>query len=146
VDCTTGGKVLCERIGVKGYPTIKYGDPNSLEDYEGGRDFEALKKFAQEKLGPNCGPANLDLCDDEKKAFIQKFQAMSSPELEAAISEKDRALATLEADLKTFVEGLQKQYTEVANKKDKDVEVIEKRGLDIMKLVAAHSKAGKAEL
>jgi hypothetical protein len=67
VDCTAGGKELCNSIGVRGYPTIKYGDPNNLEDYKGGRDFDALKKFAEENLGPTCGPANLDLCDAEKK-------------------------------------------------------------------------------
>ena len=39
VDCTAGGKSLCEEIGVRGYPTIKFGDPHNLEDYKGGRDL-----------------------------------------------------------------------------------------------------------
>ena len=47
VDCTAGGKSLCDEVGVKGYPTIKHGDPNNLEDYKGGRDFSALEKFAK---------------------------------------------------------------------------------------------------
>merc|ERR1711957_475935 len=34
VDCTAGGKALCDRIGVRGYPTIKQGDPNNMEDYK----------------------------------------------------------------------------------------------------------------
>jgi len=146
VDCTAAGKPLCDEVGVKGYPTIKYGDPNNLEDFKGGRKFEDLKKFAEDTLGPTCGPANLELCDEEKKALIQKFQAMSSTELEAAVAEKNSALEKAEADFKTYVEGLQKQYTEANEKKDKDIEEIKSSGLGLMKSVLAHSKAGKAEL
>mmetsp|Transcript_60692 Transcript_60692/g.96348 ORF Transcript_60692/g.96348 Transcript_60692/m.96348 type:complete len:169 (+) Transcript_60692:201-707(+) len=146
VDCTAGGKELCNEVGVKGYPTIKYGDPNNLEDYKGGRSFDDLKKFAEANLGPTCGPGNLDLCDDDKKAQIQKFQAMSPAELEAAIAEKSSALEKLEADFKTFVEGLQKQYSEANEKKDKDIEELKNSGLGLMKSVAAHSKAVKTDL
>merc|ERR1719476_635424 len=87
VDCTAAGQSLCQEVGVQGYPTIKHGDPNNLEDYEGGRDLESLKTFAAENLGPSCGPANLDLCDDQKKAEIAKFSAMSVEELDTAITE-----------------------------------------------------------
>jgi len=146
VDCTAGGKDLCSEIGVRGYPTIKYGDPSNLEDYKGGRDFDALKKFAEENLGPTCGPANLDLCDADKKAQIEKFSAMSAADLQAAVDEKVKAQEKLEADFKTFVEGLQKSYTEANEKKDKDVEAIKSSGLGLMKAVAAHNKAAKAEL
>jgi len=146
VDCTAAGKDLCSDIGVRGYPTIKHGDPNNLEDYKGGRDFDSLKKFAEENLGPTCGPANLDLCDDEKKAAIEKFSKMSASELEAAIKEKDDAAEKVETDFKEYVEGLQKQYTEASEKKEKDVEAVKASGLGLMKAVAAHSKAAKAEL
>merc|ERR1719333_1479906 len=146
VDCTAGGKDLCSEVGVKGYPTIKYGDPNNLEDYKGGRDFDALKKFAEANLGPTCGPANLDLCDDAKKADIEKFSKMSTSDLEAAIKEKTDAMEKLETDFKEFVEGLQKQYTEASEKKEKDVAAVKDSGLGLMKAVAAHSKAAKSEL
>merc|ERR1719272_2646994 len=73
VDCTADGKSLCEKNGVSGYPTIKHGEPGNLQDYQGGRDLDALKKFAEENLGPTCGPANLDLCDADGKAQIKKF-------------------------------------------------------------------------
>jgi len=146
VDCTAGGKDLCSEVGVRGYPTIKYGDPSNLEDYKGGRDFDALKKFAEENLGPTCGPANLDLCDADKKAQIEKISAMSAADLQAAVDEKVAAQENLETDFKEFVEGLQKSYTEASEKKDKDVEAIKSSGLGLMKAVAAHNKAAKAEL
>merc|ERR550514_551631 len=85
VDCTAAGKDLCEKHGVQGFPTIKWGDPSDLKDYEGGRDFDGLKKFAEENLKPMCSPSNIDLCDDDKKAEIKKFQDMSDDDLDAAI-------------------------------------------------------------
>eukprot|EP00592_Proboscia_alata_P028156 CAMPEP_0194442332 /NCGR_PEP_ID=MMETSP0176-20130528/126066_1 /TAXON_ID=216777 /ORGANISM="Proboscia alata, Strain PI-D3" /LENGTH=232 /DNA_ID=CAMNT_0039268409 /DNA_START=185 /DNA_END=883 /DNA_ORIENTATION=+ len=92
VDCTAAGKSLCETHGVKGYPTIKWGDPAALEDYQGGRDFDSLQKFASESLKPMCSPNNIDLCDDEKKAEIEKVQAMSDEELAGAITKDPAAL------------------------------------------------------
>merc|ERR1711920_341939 len=82
VDCTAAGKDLCETHGVQGFPTIKYGDPADLQDYNGGRDFDSLKKFAEENLGPQCGPANLDLCSDEVKKKLEGFMKMSPDRLE----------------------------------------------------------------
>jgi len=146
VDCTAGGKSLCEQVGVRGYPTIKYGDPNNLEDYKGGRGFDALKTFAEENLGPQCGPANLDLCDDDKKAQIEKFSQMSTSDLEVAIKEKTESMSKLESDFKEFVEGLQKKYSDANEKKDKDIEEIKNSGLGLMKSVQAHKKSGKSEL
>jgi len=146
VDCTAGGKDLCSDLGVRGYPTIKQGDPNNLEDYKGGRDFDSLKKFAEENLGPTCGPANLDLCDDAKKADIEKFSKMSPSDLEAAIKEKADAMEKLEKDLKELLEGLQAQYKEANEKKEADVAAMKDSGLGLMKAVAAHSKASKSEL
>jgi len=147
VDCTAAGKSLCEEVGVKGYPTIKYGDPNNLEDYKGGRDFDALTKFANENLGPSCGPANVDLCDADKKKMIEQFQGMSSSELDAAIKEKTAAIEKEEADFKALLESLQKQYGEASKKKEEAVEAIKNSGLGLMKAVQAHAKsASKSEL
>merc|ERR1712048_1306613 len=97
--------------GVGGYPTIKYGDPNDLQDYKGGRDFAALKKFAEE-LGPQCGPGNLDLCDEAKKKKIDEFIAMGEQKRTEVIKENEMEMKKIEADFKEFVEGLNKQYKE----------------------------------
>merc|ERR1712061_634791 len=110
VDCTADGKPLCEEVGVQGFPTIKHGDPNNLEDYEGGRDYKALSKFAKDNLGPSCGPANMDLCDDDKKALINKFMAMSIDDLKKAIKEKDDESAAVDTEFDEMVKGLQSSY------------------------------------
>merc|ERR1719163_2210189 len=101
VDCTSGGKDLCEEHGVRGFPTVKYGDPSDLQEYEGGRDFDALKKHA-DGLGPLCSPANLDLCDDDKKKQIEDFKALGNEKREAMIKEKDAEIAKLEKDFEEF--------------------------------------------
>lgn len=140
VDCTAAGKSLCDEVGVRGYPSIKYGDPNNLEDYKGGRTFDALKKFAEENLGPTCGPNNLDLCDDEKKALIEKYSAMSVSDLDAAITDADDKATKAEADFKTFVDGLQKQYEAESKKKDDLIASIKSSGLGFMKQVKNSKK------
>merc|ERR1712196_203510 len=81
VDCTAAGKPLCDQVGVRGYPTIKHGDPNNLEDYKGGRDFAALEKFAK-GLKPVCSPAKLDLCEPEMKEKILELQKLPAADLE----------------------------------------------------------------
>merc|ERR1711918_92309 len=116
-----------------------------MGDYKGGRDFDSLKKFATDNLGPTCGPNNLDLCDDEKKATIAKYTAMSVAELDTFIDESTKKMETAESDFKKFVEGLQKQYEEENKKKDETVEGIKNSGLGFAKAVKA-SKKGKEEL
>ena len=145
VDCTAGGKSLCDQVGVRGYSTIKHGDPNDLQDYKGGRDAASRKKFA-EGLGPVCGPGNLDLCDSEKKAKIEEFKAMGMVKREEMIKEKEKEAETVETDFKAFVEGLQKSYQEASDKKDKDVESVKESGLGLLKAVNAHEKKSKSEL
>jgi len=145
VDCTAAGKSKCDEVGVRGFPTIKHGDPNDLQDYKGGRDFEALKKFT-DGLGPTCSPANLDLCDDAKKKQIEEFKALGAEKREVSIKDKEGEMEKLEADFKTFVDGLQKSYQEASDKKEKDIEALKNSGLGLLKAVHAHEKKAKSEL
>jgi len=86
VDCTAEGKDLCEKHGVQGFPTLKYGDPSDLQAYEGGRSYADILKFAQENLGPTCGPGeNLVLCDDAMKTKIEGYTKMSAGKLDGKI-------------------------------------------------------------
>merc|ERR1712166_83183 len=132
VDCTAGGKELCNEIGVRGYPTIKFGDPNNLEDYKGGRTLADMKKHADE---------NLDLCDADKKASIEKFAAMSVADLDTFIEESGTKMEAAEKDFKEFVENLQKSYEEANKKKDETVEGIKTSGLGFAKAVKASHKS-----
>merc|ERR1719295_1928590 len=142
VDCTAAGKSLCDEVGVQGFPTIKYGDPNNMEDYKGGRDYDALSKFAKDNLGPK----NLDLCDDAKKKQIEEFMALPAAELQAKIKEQDDASAAADKELEELLKSLQKQYEEATKAKDKKKEDIKEAGLGLMKSVMAYRKNEKKEL
>jgi len=108
VDCTAEGKDLCEKVGVEGYPTIKYGDPSDLKDYNGGRDFDSLKKFADENLGPQCGPENMDLCDDATKAKIEGYLKMSADRMEGKIRNAQKVLDVEAPIMKKVIAHLKK--------------------------------------
>jgi len=142
VDCTAGGKPLCDANGVQGFPTLKHGDPSSLEDYSGGRDYDTLEKFAS-GLTPSCGPANMDLCDDKQKAELQKVFDLSDDEINSKIADGEKQLADIEATFKSEVEKLQATYQELTKTKDEDLAKVKALGLGQLKAVKA-AKAKKA--
>lgn len=145
VDCTAGGEALCQEMGVEGYPTIKHGDPADLQDYEGGRDEAELVEFA-DTLGPSCSVANIELCDEAKKALIEKYQKMPADKLKEFIVGKEAEMKKIDSDFDTFVEGLQASYEEAEKKKKTDTAAIKDSGLGMAKSVRASSGAsGSAE-
>jgi hypothetical protein len=147
VDCTAEGEPLCTTHGIRGYPTIKWGDPSALEDYEGGRDFESLKQFADENLKPMCSPSNIDLCDDEKKAEIKMYQDMGVDAISKLIEEKEKEMEDAEKEFENAVQKLQDQYMKLSEAKDTKLEEIKKSGLGLMKAVKASlAKDAKDEL
>jgi protein disulfide-isomerase A6 len=93
VDCTSdGGKDVCEKIEARGYPTIKYFTPETGEkgeSYQGGRTFDALKTFTEEKLEGGCtlGEKQADTCSEEEIAYVEKMTAKGA---EAAKKELNR--------------------------------------------------------
>merc|ERR1711881_83688 len=145
IDCTsTGGKALCDAHGVRGYPTLKYGDPNSLEDYQGGRTLDDLKSFCAESLGPSCGPANRDLCSEDELATLDGYMALSVEELEAQVAEKNKQLEAAEETFKTEVEKLQEAYQKLMSDKDATIDEVKKSGLGDLKKVLAYKKLNAA--
>jgi len=62
-----------------------------LKDYQGGRNYADLKKFADESLGPTCGPGeNLHLCDAATRKKVETYAAMSAAVLEAKIKKAEK--------------------------------------------------------
>jgi hypothetical protein len=143
VDCTAAGKPLCDQVGVRGYPTIKHGDPNNLEDYKGGRDYAALEKFAK-GLKAVCSPAKMDLCEPEMKEKILELQKLSADDLDKQIKEKEAEIEKAETTFKDEVDKLQKNYQKLQEDKEATVTAVKDSGLGLMKSVKAH--VGKAEL
>jgi len=146
VDCTAEGKPLCEEHGVQGFPTIKWGDPSSMEKYEGGRDYEALKKFAKENLKPVCSPSNIDLCDEDKKKEIAELQAIPAEELTQKIADKKKLIKDAEEKFEADVKALQAEYEGLQKTKDGAIKAVKESGLGLMQAVQGAAKKAKEEL
>merc|ERR1711985_69331 len=102
--------------------------------------------FAAENLKPTCSPANLDLCDGDKKTQIEGFMALSDSDLDAKIKEKKDEQATLEETFKTEVKALQSKYEQLQKDKDEGIKKVKESGLGLMQAVQAHKKKVKSEL
>ena len=136
VDCTFAGKPLCDANGVRGFPTIKYGDPSSLEDYSGGRDYDALKSFA-DGLKPLCSPSQRDLCDEEQLAKIDEYTAMGEDAMRAIISDGEKTIADAEQTFKDEVSKLQSAYEKLMQEKDDAIAAAKASGMAMAKSVLA---------
>jgi thiol-disulfide isomerase/thioredoxin len=143
VDCTTGGKPLCDANGVGGFPTLKHGSPDALEAYEAGRDYATLEKFAGD-MKPKCGPSNLDLCNAEEKADLQKLFDLSTEDLDSQIAAGEKKLADAEETFKAAVEKLQATYQGLQTTKDDELAAVKASGLGQLKAVKAAIKKGAA--
>ena len=111
VDCTAGGKPLCEKYGVKGYPTIKTFSSTDTEGtaYEGGRSYDDLKKHA-ETLGPSCSVDNKDLCSTDELKALEKYAAMSQARRDAKLVKLKNAIAKEETRHEGVQKSLQAQF------------------------------------
>lgn len=123
VDCTIE-KNLCSKYGVRGYPTIKYFTGDTAADgdkYEGGRDYDTLKSWADENLGPSCSPDNRDLCSEAQLSAIDEVMAVAEDALQAEVDEINKAIEDAETLFKDEVSKLQAKYQELmaANEKTK---------------------------
>jgi len=114
VDCTAAGKPLCDKYGVRGYPTIKFFNPpdEEGEDYKGGRDLPALKKFVDTELGPGCSVDQQENCSAEQLAELKKYIDMDPAAREAQLTETKEALKKAEDDHNELLKNLQAQFKE----------------------------------
>mmetsp|Transcript_58759 Transcript_58759/g.68657 ORF Transcript_58759/g.68657 Transcript_58759/m.68657 type:complete len:144 (+) Transcript_58759:253-684(+) len=81
-DCTDSGKSLCDKFDVKGFPTIKYWVDGEVQDYSGGRDYDALNEFVSTTLGKLCDVITLDDCNDKEKGYVEKMKGKGADERE----------------------------------------------------------------
>lgn len=146
VDCTAAGEKLCATHGVEGYPTIKWGDPSALEDYEGERELKDLKKFAKENLKPSCSPANINLCDEDKKKMITDLQSLPDEDLDSKIQTLEEEMKEVSANFDAEVEKLQAKYEELEKEKTDKLKAVKDSGLGLMKAVKANKGKANSEL
>lgn len=145
VDCTSE-KTICTKYGVKGFPTIKYGDPNHMEDYKGGRTYSALDAHLQ-SLGPPCDVKTREHCSDEHVKSLDEYEKLSDSELEDLLEEEANARKEIEDTFKAEVEKLQASYNKLSETKETDLSELDKYNKGIIhSLLASRKSADKSEL
>jgi len=136
VDCTDAGKGICETLGVKGFPTIKHGDPEDLEDYILSREFDKMKSFADNNLKPLCSPKHQLYCDESTKASIKEYVAMEDDVLDAKIKIEQDKIDEAEEIYETELAKVKAEYKQYDKEKDDKIDaIIEESGLDLMNAV-----------
>nr|CAG4645450.1 EOG090X0438 [Lynceus sp. MCZ IZ 141354] len=69
VDCTEGGKSVCSKFGVQGYPTLKiFRNGEISSDYNGPREAPGIVKFMRAQVGPSAR-------DLTSNAAVERFLA-----------------------------------------------------------------------
>lgn len=136
MDCTVH-KDTCAKVGVEGYPTIKHGNVDDLQDYKGGRTFDDLLEFAKENLGPSCSPDSKDSCDAAQLKVLEKAMTFSIGKLDAKIRKAEAKITKAEADFKDGASDLQKEYEALSKTKDAAVKAVKDSGLGMLKSVKA---------
>jgi len=56
-------------------------NPDQGADYNGGRDYEALKSWVEENLEVKCLLDNTEGCSDKEKEFMDKWKAKGKEEV-----------------------------------------------------------------
>jgi len=142
VDCTAAGKSLCEKFGVRGYPTIKYFNPpdEDGEDYKGGRTLDDLKKFAATELGPGCSVDALDNCSDAQKKDLEQYTSMAADERATMLESLKTALASAESKHEALLKELQSTYKESMD----TLEKLKEESAPKIKLLKAATPTGAA--
>lgn len=103
VDCTAEGSGTCQKVGVQGYPTIKYypAGEKKGKDYQGGRDYDALKSFVTKTLDkPLCDAVTKKGCAKNEIEFLKKMDGKTKAELKAELKEKDAEIDTIKKEMK----------------------------------------------
>jgi len=142
VDCTGAGKPLCEKYGVRGYPTIKSFSPPDEEgdDYKGGRDLAALKAYASD-LGPGCAVDAMENCSEEQKKALATYIAMDPDERANKLATLSKSLKDAEEAHEALLKSLQASYKESME----NLEKLKAGAAPEIKLLKAATPSAKVE-
>lgn len=107
VDCTgPSAQGLCGKFGVQGYPTIKVfkfksGGSKSGEDYNGGREYNSIKRYIEANLaGPECSLEDKEGCAPEERKILEESEAMSVADRRAKITEMEDQIKKKKSEAK----------------------------------------------
>jgi len=109
VDCDQETR-LCKKFEVLGTPTLLYGDPVSLQEYAGDKDYNALHEWAEQVLVPICSLHNTKACSEMDRQRLDEWMNMSLIEIDALIKGVKDEERNAQREFDEQVQKLQKQY------------------------------------
>ena len=86
-------------------------------------------------LGPSCSPTTLEVCDEEQKAILKKYLAMSAAERKEIVDGVENSIAELEENFKSAVAELQATYTKLEKEKDDVLSAVNTKELQLLKTI-----------
>lgn len=106
VDCTAAGESICTKVGVSGYPTIKYwlADDPKPKDYNGGRDLDALKAFTEKTFKAGCNVSTEENCTDVQKEDIKKYKDLGLEDLKKEVTSLNKEADDLKDERFKFID------------------------------------------
>jgi len=115
LDCSGAGQSVCGEYGVQGYPTMKLIVDGKVSDYNGGREFNSMKREIDSKLSPRppCSLESKEACNKKDLAILEESEQMSKAdraakikEIEGQIASKKKEAAQLEKEAKELAPTL----------------------------------------
>ncbi|CAK9042868.1 unnamed protein product [Durusdinium trenchii] len=99
VDCTGSGQGFCGENNVQGYPTLKLWKDGRMQDYNGGRDYNSLKREVEKKLDPRpaCSLESKEACKAEDLVILEESEKMSKAERAAKIKQVQQEIQDAKA-------------------------------------------------
>jgi hypothetical protein len=145
VDCTKpslasssdGGKELCDKFRISGFPTIKYGDPKALQDYNGGRSYHDMATFVTAQLKPPCSVDAIESCDEATKQELLDIMKHTNDDILGLIQQEKQKLKEANNEYKKRTKELEEKYNVMVAEKDRKIKEIKESGLDTAKLIKA---------
>jgi len=111
VDCTVEEK-LCGKVGVSGYPTIKYylaDAPTKAKDYSGGRDLKSLKKFVETTFKAACDIESKKNCNEEQSKIVDELTGKSIDDVRKYVKERQDEIKKQKDARWAFIEESKKK-------------------------------------
>ncbi|KAF9574196.1 hypothetical protein EC968_007291 [Mortierella alpina] len=93
VDCTTN-EDICEKVAIRGYPTIRLHQHGESIEYRKQRSVEAMAEFALAAIVPSVKPIALEQLPEIRRskdvAFVYVHDAKTNPEITALIERQSQ--------------------------------------------------------
>lgn len=146
VNCEVDGRELCEKHNITNWPEVRYGHPKELKKYNGDRNFDEMKTFAEHVFPPQCNPIALNLCHPSDKAVIENLLLLSKHNLVKKKKKTERKAFKLEQDYSKRYRKFSSKYRDIVEEQDEQEELVASDAEIKVKFEKTKAKASNAEV